>query len=449
MSARRKQPQRYRSLAHYFGARVRDLRDTYEERVGSPLRLTDLAARTGYSVSMIGGIERGDHLPDGGDRVKALDDVLAAGGELICLWPLVQRLGRQPIDELVAATDSGNNRNGIPQCQDDDMERRILFRLTGLGLLTTSPALTDAEALRQLIEKTLGTAESSTVDDWEAACVTHRQAVNTRPPAQVRDQLMTDLAALQWSLAHARPEHAHDLQRCAAWMSTLYAGLLTCLGEFGQARRWWATARHAADASGDLDVRVRVRSKEAVLGLYSLRPTESVLNLCREAQRMAGGLASTGVLQAIGGEAEALALMGRDREAKEALRRLFVMTDKIGERSELGWTPDSTWSVASWVHSYAGSTKAADKARDEALKRLPSYNTDTNLRLHRSIALAREGGHDEALRLATEIISGLAPAYRSQMILYTARQVQEIVPPTARKGNAFDDYRAVVMSASL
>ena len=94
MPARRKQPERYRSLAHFFGARVRDLRDSYDERIGSPLRLADLASRTGYSPSMISAIERGEHLPDGGDRVRALDEVLAADGELICLWPLVRLLSR-------------------------------------------------------------------------------------------------------------------------------------------------------------------------------------------------------------------------------------------------------------------------------------------------------------------------------------------------------------------
>ncbi|MEV5409185.1 helix-turn-helix transcriptional regulator [Thermopolyspora sp. NPDC052614] len=449
MPARRKQPERYRSLAHFFGARVRDLRDSYDERVGSPLRLAALAERTGYSPSMISAIERGEHLPDGGDRVRALDEALAADGELICLWPLVQRLGRHPIDELVAAADSGNNRNGIPQCQDDDMERRLLFRLTGLGLITAGPGLTSAESVRQQLERAIGTAESSTVEDWEAACVAHRQAVNTRPPAQVRDQLVADLAALQWSLTQARPEHKTDLQRCVAWMSTLHAGILTCLGEVGQARRWWATARHAADASGDLDMRVRVRGKEAVMGFFSFRGPESVITLSREAREMAGGLASTSVLQALGGEAEALALMGRDAEAREVLGRFFALADKVGERSELGWTPDTTWCVASWVHSYGGSAKAADKAREEALRRLPNYHNDTGVRLHQGIALARGGGYAEALRLTAEIISGLAPAYRSQIILHVARQVQEIIPPAQRKGSAFDDYRSVVMSPPL
>mgnify|MGYP002620404475 CR=1 FL=1 len=447
MPARRKNPDRYRSLAHYFGARIRDLRDSYEERVGTPLGLARLAARTGYSPSMISAIERGEHLPDSRARVQSLDAELNADGELTTLWPLVQRLGRYPIDELASAIDYGGNR--YPQCQDDDMERRLLFRLTGLGLITSSPTLTDAEALRQLIEKAIGTAESSTVEDWEAVCVDHQHAAHTRPPAEVRDNLVKDIAALQWSLAHAQPEQRADLQRSMAWLSRLHAGILTSLGDYGQARRWWATARHAADASGDLDMRVRVRGKEAVLGLYSLRPAESAISLSREALRMAGRMTSTSVMQALAGEAQALALLGRDHEARESLERLLVLADKLGERSEFGWSTDSTWFVASWVHSYGGSAKAADKAREEAFKRLPTYQNDANLRLHRSITLAKEGGYAEALRQATEVISALAPAYRSQLILHTARQIQEVIPPTQRKGSAFDDYRTVVLGASV
>ncbi len=447
MPARRKKLERYRSLAHYFGARIRDLRDSYEHRTGRRLSLYEFAARTGYSPSMINAIERGHHLPENGDRVRLIDETLDANGELICMWPLVQRLGRRPIDELIAAADSGNNNSVIPQGQDDDMQRRHLFRLTGLGLIA-GPALNDAEALRQLVEKAIGTAESSHVEDWEAVGRAHRHALATRPPAEVRDGLTADLAALQWSLAQAKPEHKADLQRSMAYLSVLYANALTRLGQYAAARRWWTTARRAADASGDLETRVRVRGNEAIYGLYDHRSPESVISLSREAQRMAGDMASIGVLQTLAAEAQALAVMGRDHEARQRLNRLYAVADKVGERDELGWTPDSLWFVASWVHSYGGAARAADEAREEASRRLPAYQNASNLRLHQAITLARNGGHQEALRLATETISGLAPAYRSQVIMHTARQVQELVPPDQRKGSAFDDYRAAVLGTS-
>ncbi|MCW2878001.1 MAG: hypothetical protein JWQ95_2101 [Sphaerisporangium sp.] len=56
MPAPRKSTDRYRSMAHYFGALVRDLRDSYELRVGEPLAVTQLSARLGYSPSMLGSI---------------------------------------------------------------------------------------------------------------------------------------------------------------------------------------------------------------------------------------------------------------------------------------------------------------------------------------------------------------------------------------------------------
>jgi hypothetical protein len=90
--APRKSTDRYRSMAHYFGALVRNLRDSYELRVGEPLAVTQLSARTGYSPSMLGSIERGESLPESGLRVQAIDDALHADGQLKTLWPMVQRL---------------------------------------------------------------------------------------------------------------------------------------------------------------------------------------------------------------------------------------------------------------------------------------------------------------------------------------------------------------------
>ena len=124
------------------------------------------------------------------------------------------------------------------------------------------------------------------------------------------------------------------------------------------------------------------------------------------------------------------------------------MADQAGGRGELGWTPDSLWFVASRVHSYGRAATAAADARDEARRRLPAYRNAADLRLHEAITLAREGGHREALRLATRTVDDLAPAYRSQVIVHTTRQVQELIPPAQRPGSAFDDYRTVVLGVS-
>ncbi|MEV5410498.1 helix-turn-helix transcriptional regulator [Thermopolyspora sp. NPDC052614] len=422
---------------------MRDLRDSYPERVGESLTIAQLAARSGYSVSMIGAIERGENLPDGGDRVRALDDALCASGQLIGLWPLVQRLGRHRVDDLIAAVESGNTYVAS-QRQEDDMERRLLFRLAGLGLLTGGPAGAGAEPLRQQIEQLLGATETYSDEHWQAVCQNYDHAVHAQPPTEVRDNLILDLSILKRSLAVSDAERVRELQRTTAWLAALHANVLTRLGDFGGAQRWWVTARHAADESGDLDMRVLVRAKEALFGLYAPRTPESMISVALAAQELAKGRLSTGLLIAVATEAQALAVLGRAREAQGRLAQLEDLSGRFGQRPNLGWTDDAAWFTASWVHSHAGAMDAAEAAREEARKRSPFYQNSANLRLHEAITLAREGGHEEALGLATEIISGLPRTYRTQMILHTGRQVENVIPLDRRKGSAYADYRAAM-----
>ncbi|MET8142273.1 helix-turn-helix transcriptional regulator [Sphaerisporangium sp. NPDC005288] len=327
MPAARKNIDRYKSMAHYFGSIVRDLRDSYERRVGEPITVAQLAQRTGYSTSMLGAIERGRCLPESGARVQAIDDALCADGQLKTLWPLVQRLGNTTLDELATATNltiSGYRENGsggiLPQ--GDDMERRHLFQLAGLGLLAQSPLLNAGDSARKSFDRILNTADSFTVDDWLMTCADYLHAVATRPPATVRDDLALDLVALYHVIERETTGRAAELQRAAAWLSAVNANLLTRLGEYGPARRWWTTSRIAADASADADMRVWVRATEAVFALYAPRAPETVLSLARNAQTLAQGRVTVGLLKAVAAEAQALSVLGRQQEARERLNHL-------------------------------------------------------------------------------------------------------------------------------
>ncbi|WP_424535099.1 hypothetical protein ACOZ38_33710 [Sphaerisporangium viridialbum] len=252
MPTPRKSTDRYRSMAHYFGALIRDLRDSYELRVGEPLTVAPLSARTGYSPSMLGSIERGESLPESGLREQAIDDALHADGQLKTLWPVVQRLGHCTLDELTSATNRAipgyreNGSSALPQ--GDDIERRQLFQLVGLGLFAQTPLFSHGEPVRQMLERVLNTAESHTVEDWAITCADHMYAILTQPPAMVQDDLVVDLAAVQQTLARTSAEQAPSMQRIAAWLAAMHSNVLTRLGEYGAARRWWTTARHAADA---------------------------------------------------------------------------------------------------------------------------------------------------------------------------------------------------------
>ncbi|GII76609.1 hypothetical protein Sru01_15910 [Sphaerisporangium rufum] len=434
-------------MAHYFGALVRDLRDSYELRVGHRLTVDLLGARTGYSASMLGSIERGECLPESGTRVQSLDDALRAGGQLKILWPVVQRLGHCPLDDLAAATNAakpGYRESGSNALfPGDDVERRELFQLAAAGLLAQTPLINHGEPIRNLAERMLGTAAGNSVEDWGVTCADHMHAVQTQPPATIRDDLVLDFATVQHSITRATAEKLPGLQRISAWLSVMHANVLTRLGEHGAARRWWTTARHAADASGDRDMRVWVRGYEAVFGLYTPRSPEALLILARNAQDLAGDRLSAGVLIAVAAEAQALAVLGRQPEAFDRVRHLRGLADRFTMSGEsYGWGTSSTAFTSAWVHAFGGATEAAREARDQALAANPNYQNAVNVRLHEAISVGRSGGYNEALLLATAVMADLDPAYRTHMMTHTARRVLDTVPLDKRTTlPALGDYR--------
>ncbi|MGW0801394.1 hypothetical protein [Nonomuraea sp. NPDC002799] len=56
--------------------------------------------------------------------------------------------------------------------------------------------------------------------------------------------------------------------RVAALLAAIQANALTRVSDHGAAIRWWSTARKTADTSRDLELRLLVRSEEAIHGLY-------------------------------------------------------------------------------------------------------------------------------------------------------------------------------------
>src|SRR5262249_5153364 len=147
--------------------------------------------------------------------------------------------------------------------------------------------------------------------------------------------------------------------------AALHANALTRLGEHGPAIRWWRTARHAADLSGDLHLRVLTRDKEAGFGLYGQRDPQTVLQLTRRARQIAGSTPSTGVAGLVSTEAKALALLGRHREAHQALNTLTDLSAAdLTEPGPSFWTPDQVHFAESWVYASAGDQVAATRAAE-------------------------------------------------------------------------------------
>ncbi|PZG38097.1 hypothetical protein C1I98_24635 [Spongiactinospora gelatinilytica] len=334
------------------------------------------------------------------------------------------------------------------------MERRLLLKLAGLGVLSQVAVDEPArQMLEQVLNQAVNVAETYTAQDWEMACADHMHALQTQPPAMVRSGITGDVIALQQALAAPGVREPAELQRAASWMALIQANVLTRLGEYDAARRWWITARHAADASGDLNMRVWALGYEAVFALYSPRSLRTAVALAQKAAALAGRTPSPGLLHAVSAEAQGLAVLGRTEEALEALCHLHDLCEQVTFDEGFAWRADSALFTTSWVHSFVGSDQAADEACDKALsgeRGSPTYQNRVNIQLHRAIRASRSGDYERGIKEATELIDGLPVPYRSLMILNTAHRVIEAVP-VERRGQlrGFADYRAAIKPPSF
>ena len=333
---------------------------------------------------------------------------------------------------------------GMPEeDQKDAMERRRLLQwaATGLG----AGALGSSEPVRQLLDLVL-TGQQRSAEDWEVTCADHLHAIRTRPPAKVRDDLVVDLLAVQRQLEMMPSgRDATELRRITAMLAALHANALTRLGEHGPAIRWWRTARDAADASTDLDLRLLVRAEEAGFGLYGQRDPQTVLRLTEHAQRIAGPRPSVGLANIATTQAKALSLLGRHAEARRTLNTLIDLTETdLHGHGPNFWTTDQVHFAESWVYACAGDVTAADRAREAIVKFPLDYQYQINIQLHQALCAVVKGGIEPGVQQASAVLQGLAVAYRSHMITETGRMVLRAVPLERRERPAVTELREVL-----
>src|SRR5262249_24735359 len=275
----------------------------------------------------------------------------------------------------------------IDDQKDDIMERRWLLGWAaaslGAGALGASPA----EPAHQLLADLLLANRQRSLEDWEITCADHLHAIRTRPPAQVRDDLLVDLAAVHHQLTTTTTTSGQsvELHRILAMLAALHGNALTRLGEHGPAIAWWRTARHAADLSGDLHLRLHTRGQEAVFGLYGQRDPQTVLQLTRRARQLAGTTPSAALARLPSTEAKAPAVLGRDAEAQQALNTLTDLS--AADATAPGpsyWTSEQVHFAESWVYASAGDEAAAAHAA-QLLSGTQEYQYSANIQLHQAL----------------------------------------------------------------
>ncbi|MEU6038127.1 hypothetical protein ABZ801_22210 [Actinomadura sp. NPDC047616] len=329
-----------------------------------------------------------------------------------------------------------------------DMERRRLLELLVLSLGTGALA-SSGEPIRQLLDLTLLSEDRST-EDWELSCIDHLHALRTRPAIQVRDGLLIDLLALQRQLKKADTKDQPDLNRSAAALSLIMANALTRIGNHAAAIHWWRTAKTAADASGDLNVRLLIRCREAGCALYGQRDIPTVLTLVDKARDLAPGPSSFWYADLAGTRAKALTLLGRHDEAKRELNTFVGYSGHDGPATVIPtlWCPDQAHFAESWVYSTIGDEARADEARSHVLAYNGDYQYTANVRLHEAICTVVNGGIDQGARQATAILDALPTAHHSAMITETGKILLRMVPLDQQHRPAVQDLRTALAATT-
>lgn len=192
-----------------------------------------------------------------------------------------------------------------------------------------------------------------------------------------------------------------------------------------------------------------IRCCEAGFGLYGQRAPATVLHLTQEIQRLAGERATHALALATNVQVKAFSLLGRNDDALRTLNTLQQISpqDARSDLYPVAWTDDQLQFTSSWIYAGLGDESAADTARERVLTLTSEdYQYVTNVQLHEALCIVTKGGVDEGTQLAANILDGLSPAYRSQMINETGKNVLRAVPPAQRQRPAVRELHEVLQA---
>ncbi|WP_152646215.1 hypothetical protein [Streptacidiphilus albus] len=221
-----------------------------------------------------------------------------------------------------------------------------------------------------------------------------------------------------------------------AVLSTLVADALMKLGRLRQAHGWYGTARTAADDSGNMTLRARVRVQAAMLPYY-YGPLDAAVALAREAGHLTRGRPSPTAAFAAAALARALAQRGDAPGAAQAIhhaRQLLEHCDAGSDQDAWAFPPRRLLLYISGAHTALGQTRQARDAQAQALALYPDHTgiDPALLHLEAAICLATERSPGEACQLAAATYLQVPGDHRTPILSARARHVIEAIPPAMR-----------------
>jgi|GEM_PF-1662366 len=272
----------------------------------------------------------------------------------------------------------------------------------------------------------------------EESVAEHVQLYPRSAPMWMLTRLAGECAEVQRLSRRRQPAAVQArLSGAAALLATMCADALMRLGSTMDARLWYRTAVAAADDSGEARLRVLVRAQAAMLPYY-FADAEQTVALAEAALGLSQAPCPSTAL-ASAAKARALARLGDDRTAREAIdhaRRLFDQIDEPDSDAAFRFPAKRLLFYLSGAATWLGDTATAYRLQDEALDLYragpPSLIDPALIRLDRAICLVHDRRIDEAATTAHAALADLPDTQRTELILTRAQNVVDAVPAAGR-----------------
>lgn len=338
-----------------------------------------------------------------------------------------------------------------PAEDDDQMERRALFSaLASLGVTASLP-LSALEHVRDRLTRAAGIPAGipDSLTDWQTVATQYAVKVPVTAPDDLLPDLLVDLADLS-ALVEAGHRDGQVLLGIAAQLTGYIAMCTSELGHAATTFRWWRTARHTADKSGQTDVRVGIRGQEGLDLIYLGHTPAPALRLADDAVRLSTRQAAVGTAKAHHLRAAALAASGDGPAARRALDDLSRCVDALPasvreDTSLAGYPVYGVDFLRARVHTALGDTAAARPAIDAAQQVLPERHIGSaKLQLTSAECLVLDGEVTEGIDQAVTVLTG---PHATGNVKNHAVRVLDALPDPARQLPAARELAALTATA--
>jgi transcriptional regulator with XRE-family HTH domain len=341
--------------------------------------------------------------------------------------------------------------------EDDNeaMKRRafLMDLATTAGIGAVGP-LAGLETMRHSVNQTLAEQPAAgNVDDWQEIVQEYGQTYLTTAPRELLGSLLVDLYGLQSAVARYSTEAAQrDLRQVGAMLCAFTAQTIANLGHLREARRWWRSARRAADESGDPYTALWIRGCEIVRAGYERRPLTSILQLIEDSEaRMGSNPPPAAMPTFLAGKAQTLALLGESArpDAEATLVRLRKAFDVLpsphqaARDSTFGWGEERLRFTESLTYTYLGDHRRAEAAQNRALvlHSRDDLRRPAQIELQRALCLVGMGDVEQGVRHAQAVVSRLPDIHRVRPIADLGHKVLRAVPAGDQHQANVNEYR--------